>query len=64
MDQLHIRELNFFEQLLSKELFDQTSCFAQIRLEEISLKRSVPERELFEHFRSFGKSCSKSSVRE
>jgi hypothetical protein len=54
-----IRELNFLEQLLSKELFDQASCFAQIRLEEISLKSLVPERELLEHFSSFGKSCSK-----
>jgi hypothetical protein len=57
-------ELNFFEQLLSKELLDQTSCFAQITLEEISLKQSVPKRELFEQFTSFGKNCSKSSVHE
>jgi hypothetical protein len=54
-----IRELNFFEQLLSKELLDQTSCFVQITLEGISLKRSVFERELFEHFSSFEKNCSK-----
>jgi hypothetical protein len=59
--QLGVLQFSFCSELMSCWKHSRLGAdrFEQIWLEEISLKRSVPERDLFEHFSSFGKSCSK-----